>query len=163
MLRRPLVLRVGAVRGLTLLNEATPNGGHAGIGADYTAEVAARLGTAVDVVPFDSVADMLDALRAGRIHLVPFLTRTPARAREFSFSDPYLEMPYQIVARSDAPLYWDLNSLRGKNRNVVERSFNTFKQWRALATRYDKLALTYRAGALLRAVLIWLDALGDTP
>jgi transposase len=52
---------------------------------------------------------------------------------------------------------------RYKNRNVVERSFNTFKQWRALATRYDKLALTYRAGALLRAVLIWLDALGDTP
>ena len=48
-------------------------------------------------------------------------------------------------------------------RNAVERSFNTFKQWRALATRYDKLALTYRAGALLRAVLIWLDALGDTP
>ena len=33
----------------------------------------------------------------------------------------------------------------------------------ALATRYDKLALTYRAGALLRAILIWLDALGDTP
>lgn len=108
------VLRVGAVRGLTLLNEATPGGGHAGIAADYTAEVAVRLGTAVDVVPFDSVADMLDALRAGRIHLVPFLTRTPARARDFAFSDPYLEMPHQIVARSDAPLYWDLNSLRGK-------------------------------------------------
>jgi two-component system sensor histidine kinase EvgS len=108
------VLRVGAVRGLALLNEATPSGGHAGIGADYTLEVAARLGTAVDVLPFDSVADMLDALRAGRIHLVPFLTRTPQRAREFAFSDPYLEMPYQIVARSDAPLYWDLHSLRGK-------------------------------------------------
>ena len=108
------MLRVGAVRGLTLLNEATASGGHAGIAADYTAEIAARLGTAIDVVPFDSVADMLDALRAGRIHLVPLLTRTPARAREFSFSDSYLEMPYQIVARSDAPLYWDLNSLRGK-------------------------------------------------
>ena len=50
-----------------------------------------------------------------------------------------------------------------KNRNVVERGFNTFKQWRALATRYDKLALTYRAATLLRAVLIWLDALRDTP
>ena len=24
-----------------------------------------------------------------------------------------------------------------KRRNVVERSFNTFKQWRGLATRYD--------------------------
>lgn len=52
---------------------------------------------------------------------------------------------------------------RYKNRNVVERGFNIFKQWRALATRYDKLALTYRAAAILRAVLIWLNALGDTP
>ena len=50
-----------------------------------------------------------------------------------------------------------------KGRNVVERNFNTFKQWRGLATRYDKLALTYRGGAVLRAVSIWLATLGDTP
>ncbi len=50
-----------------------------------------------------------------------------------------------------------------KRRNVVERGFNTFKQWRALATRYDKLALTYRAGVVLRVVVLWLTALGDTP
>ena len=50
-----------------------------------------------------------------------------------------------------------------KGRNVVERNFNTFKQCRALATRYDKLALTYRGGAVLRAVHIRLTALGDTP
>ena len=30
---------------------------------------------------------------------------------------------------------------RYKDRNVIERSYNTIKQWRALATRYDKLAL----------------------
>ncbi|WP_155850205.1 transposase, partial [Arthrobacter sp. Br18] len=50
-----------------------------------------------------------------------------------------------------------------KRRNVVERSFNTFKQWRGLATRYDKLALTYRGGVVLRAITIWLKELGDTP
>ena len=43
-----------------------------------------------------------------------------------------------------------------KNRNVVERSFNLLKQWRALATRYDKLAIVYRAGAVLAAILTWL-------
>jgi transposase len=43
-----------------------------------------------------------------------------------------------------------------KGRNVVERSFNQFKQWRGLATRYDKLALTYRGGVVLRAITIWL-------
>lgn len=50
-----------------------------------------------------------------------------------------------------------------KRRNVVEGPFNVFKQWRALATRYDKLALTYRGGVVLRAITIWLKALGDTP
>lgn len=28
-----------------------------------------------------------------------------------------------------------------KDRNVIERSYNKLKQWRGLATRYDKLAL----------------------
>jgi transposase len=56
-----------------------------------------------------------------------------------------------------------LDAVADKRRNVVERGFNTFKQWRALATRYDKLALTYRAGVVLRAVVLWLTALGDTP
>lgn len=56
-----------------------------------------------------------------------------------------------------------LDTVAYKGRNVVERGFNTFKQWRALATRYDKLALTYRAGVVLRAVVLWLKELGDTP
>lgn len=36
-----------------------------------------------------------------------------------------------------------------KRRNTVERSFNRFKQWRGLATRYDKYAVTYLGGVLL--------------
>jgi hypothetical protein len=30
------------------------------------------------------------------------------------------------------------------------------KQWRGLATRYDKLALTYRAAATISAIRTWL-------
>jgi transposase len=41
-----------------------------------------------------------------------------------------------------------------KGRTVVERNFNIFKQWRAPATRYDKLALTYRGGAVLRVITV---------
>ena len=48
-------------------------------------------------------------------------------------------------------------------RNVIERCFETFKQWRGIATRYDKLALTYRGGVVLLAITIWLKVLGDTP
>lgn len=36
-------------------------------------------------------------------------------------------------------------------------------QWRGLATRYDKLALTYRGGVVLLAITLWLRAYGDTP
>lgn len=50
-----------------------------------------------------------------------------------------------------------------RNRNVVERSYNRFKQWRGLATRYDKLAVIFRGAAILRSILIWLTPLGDTP
>jgi putative transposase len=39
---------------------------------------------------------------------------------------------------------------------VIERSFNDHKQWRGLATRYDKLARVYRGGVVLRAITIWL-------
>lgn len=49
-----------------------------------------------------------------------------------------------------------------KGRKIVERNFNIFKQWRGLATRYDKLALTCRGGAVLWAISIGLTALGDT-
>ncbi|MFL0579542.1 IS5 family transposase [Dietzia sp. 179-F 9C3 NHS] len=55
----------------------------------------------------------------------------------------------------DADLY--------KHRNVVERSFALAKQWRALATRYDKHAVIYRGAVTLCAILTWLRQIGDTP
>lgn len=50
----------------------------------------------------------------------------------------------------------------GRGREAIERSFNDHKQWRGLATRYDKLAAVYRGGVVLRAITIWLHA-GDKP
>jgi two-component system sensor histidine kinase EvgS len=111
--QRP-VWRIGAVRGLALLNDVDREGRHSGIAADYAEWVAAQLGIGTEIVPFDSVADMLEALRGGRIDLVPLLTKTPERSREFVFSQPYFEMPYMLLARNDAPMYWDLASLAGR-------------------------------------------------
>jgi putative transposase len=64
-------------------------------------------------------------------------------------------------SRGGRPPAFDAQRYRG--RNVVERAFHEDKQWRGLATRYDKLAIVYRAGAVLRAVTLWLKRLGDTP
>jgi transposase len=43
-----------------------------------------------------------------------------------------------------------------KNRNVIERAFNQLKNWRGIATRYDKHALIYRGGVVLASILLWL-------
>ena len=45
-----------------------------------------------------------------------------------------------------------------KGRNVVERSFNKLKNWRGIATRTDKLARNYYAGACFAATLVWLNS-----
>jgi transposase len=44
-----------------------------------------------------------------------------------------------------------------KGRNVVERGFNKIKNWRGLATRYDKHAVIYRGGVVLAAIMLWLE------
>lgn len=43
-----------------------------------------------------------------------------------------------------------------KQRNTVERCVNKLKQWRGLATRYDKTTTVYLAGLHLAAIFIWL-------
>lgn len=42
-----------------------------------------------------------------------------------------------------------------KQRNTVERCINKLKQWRGLATRYDKTASTCLAALHLAALFIW--------
>jgi transposase len=41
-------------------------------------------------------------------------------------------------------------------RNVVERCVNKLKQWRGIATRYEKRALNYRAAMVIAALMMWL-------
>ncbi len=43
-------------------------------------------------------------------------------------------------------------------RNVVERCINRLKQWRGLATRYEKRAVNYRAMVVIASIVIWLDS-----
>ena len=50
-----------------------------------------------------------------------------------------------------------------KLTSVALSAPSIFAATAAMATRYDKLALTYRSAAVLHAVFIWSAALGDTP
>jgi putative transposase len=57
--------------------------------------------------------------------------------RNRSFKRPY-----------DADLY--------KERNVIERFFNKLKQFRRVATRYDKLLANFMGFVKLAAIAMWL-------
>lgn len=59
------------------------------------------------------------------------------------------------------PVQLDADDYR--NRNVIERRFCHTKQWRGLATRYDKHAIVYRAAVLIHATIAWTQTLSDMP
>ena len=60
-------------------------------------------------------------------------------------------------SRGGRPVSYDREDYKG--RNTIERAFNQLKTWRGLATRYDKLALIYRGGLVLRTIVLWLRRL----
>ena len=43
-----------------------------------------------------------------------------------------------------------------KERNFVERFFNRLKQFRRIATRYEKLAVTFMGAIVMAGILMWL-------
>jgi putative transposase len=42
-----------------------------------------------------------------------------------------------------------------KQRNLIERMFCRLKDFRRIATRYDKLAVNFAAAVALAAIVIW--------
>jgi transposase len=75
--------------------------------------------------------------------------------RERGIKSTIPERADQIANRRKRPGrpidFGDEQKERYKGRNVVERCFSFIKQWRGLASRYDKTACSYAAGLCLSA------------
>jgi transposase len=61
-----------------------------------------------------------------------------------------------IPRRKDEPQQRRFDRERYRARNRVERCINRLKQYRRVATRYEKLAVNYLAMVTIAAILIWL-------
>lgn len=61
-----------------------------------------------------------------------------------------------IPRRRDALGATDYDREAYRERNVIERTLNRLKRYRAVATRYDKLASSYLAMLTIACILEWL-------
>lgn len=50
---------------------------------------------------------------------------------------------------------WSIDWHAYKQRNLVERMFNRLKDFRRIATRYDKLARNFASAIAIVAIVIW--------
>ena len=57
------------------------------------------------------------------------------------------------TATRKIPIRYDRRTYR--ERNLIERMFCRLKDFRRIATRYDKLARNFLAGAIIAATLTW--------
>jgi transposase len=61
-----------------------------------------------------------------------------------------------IPPRSNRKSLRDYDKILYKERNLVERLFQKLKNYRRIATRYERLARNYNAMLVLVATVIWL-------
>ncbi|GGE03388.1 IS5 family transposase [Aureimonas endophytica] len=62
-----------------------------------------------------------------------------------------------IPGRAARGVVYPLNRKAYRRRNVIERMFGRLKNWKRIATRYDRLAVNYLSAiALIATVTQWL-------
>ncbi|PYD66666.1 hypothetical protein CDI09_06965 [Komagataeibacter nataicola] len=68
-----------------------------------------------------------------------------------------MEFPPVIPPKSDRTTQRETDFAPCQKRNPVERFFNKLKQFRAVATRYDKLKSTFLAAVQFASMIIMLN------
>lgn len=63
---------------------------------------------------------------------------------------------YTIPRRSDETRTGPFNRALYKQRNFVERTINRLKQFRRVATRYEKRAINFLAMVTIASIMLWL-------
>ncbi len=62
-----------------------------------------------------------------------------------------------IPTRSNQPRQPHFDRQAYRERNRVERTFNRLKQFRRVATRYEKRGVNYLAMVTIAMIMLWLE------
>jgi transposase len=79
---------------------------------------------------------------------------TDAIRQELSFHGIVAVIPPKRTRKTE--ILYDRDKYRDRNR--IERLFNRLKNWRRVATRYDKTATSFLGFITIAAIKIWLPA-----
>ena len=101
-----------------------------------------------------SAEGMLDTLGAGQVLLADRAYDSDQLRRTMTARGVWANVK-PLARRIGKPVF---SPFLYRYRNLVERFFNKLKHFRAVATRYEKLAANYLALVKLAATRIWLRA-----
>jgi len=141
------VLRVGVYPGSPTSWVKDPKTGESvGIALDLGKGMAKRLDVPVQVVEFDRVAQVLDALKDGKVDMT-FTNATAVRAKDMDFTDPLvrLELGYLVIGSSPLTSLNDIDQA-GKRIGVSQGSSS-----QGVLTQRFKLAKVVPAESLAQA------------
>jgi transposase len=99
-----------------------------------------------------SAADMLATLGEGDVLLADRAYDSDALRIEMAARGAWANIP-PMPNRKRRPVF---SAFLYRYRNLVERFFNKLKQFRAVATRYDKRDDNFLASVQLASIRIWL-------
>lgn len=100
---------------------------------------------------FRMLAERVEALLADKGYDADAIRDTLAKA--------YVEAVIPAKSNRRTPIPHDQEKYRW--RNLIERLFNKLKNWRRVATRYDKTAESYLGFVALASVKLWLPFVHD--
>ncbi|WP_188052182.1 transporter substrate-binding domain-containing protein [Aureimonas fodinaquatilis] len=112
---------IGVLTGIPPYDTVDASGQTDGFLVDIAKDIAAALGTQLEIVPVNN-ASRAAALESGRVDLlVAHMTATPERAKVFQMTNPYGAYEMRFVAAKDMPLT-SLDDLKGKRVSVPKGS-----------------------------------------
>lgn len=132
-------LRVGINLNNIVLAQGTPDSPR-GITPDLARELGKRLGTPIELIPFDAAGKTFEALKAGKLDII-FLAIEPVRAAEIEFTAPYVLIEGVYMVRKDSPL----KTVADVDREGVRIGVNKASAYDLFLTRTLKHATLVRA------------------
>ncbi len=96
-------LRAAINFGNPVLAHRAANGEPEGVSVDLAREAARRLDLPIELVPFNSAGNVVDAVKARQVDLA-FVAIDPVRAADLEYTAPYVIIEGAYLVRNDSPL-----------------------------------------------------------